>query len=540
MILDVKTINSLEKVFPYIEPKGEQKSASIFRNERFNFQVAILSEFRSFETKVKVTGPLAKYCTVRMVDYVPARQAHWFGVDDYYLKDMESSATLYPDVLRPIPKPGFIIPIKQWASVWVTVHAKEGLPAGKHNIGLIVTNADGEKKKVKFELTVLDAMLGESDIIYTNWMHYDAIANYYNVKPWSEKFYKYLGTFIDSAVTHGMNMLYVPLYTPPLDTRVGGERLDVQLLEVYEEDGEYRIDYSRLDEFIDFALAHGIKYFEMCHLTTQWGAKAVPKIMAHTKNGYKRIFGWDTSSLSDEYKKFVTLMLTGLDEYLKNKGVDKQTYFHISDEPSPEHYDHFKQVFDFIRPLIKDYKVMDATSATGRDILDIPIMAISHLDGPVDPEKDWVYYCCSNDAGYVTNRFIGMPSQRNRILGFQLYDSGVKGFLHWGFNFYNSCLSYYPINPFVTTDADGGFPAGDSFVVYPGEKGAWDSLRLEVFFDAFQDRMALKLLESLTSRDYVISLLRAEGVEGWRTYPRNAEWHLAFREKINKEIAERL
>ncbi|MBQ7223990.1 MAG: hypothetical protein IJX06_00305 [Clostridia bacterium] len=63
-----------------------------------------------------MTGPLAKYCTVRMVDYVPARQAHWFGVNDYYLKDMESSATLYPDVLRPIPKPGFIIPIKQWAA----------------------------------------------------------------------------------------------------------------------------------------------------------------------------------------------------------------------------------------------------------------------------------------------------------------------------------------------------------------------------------------------------------------------------------------
>ncbi|MBQ7223991.1 MAG: hypothetical protein IJX06_00310 [Clostridia bacterium] len=38
MILDVKTINSLEKVFPYIEPKGEQKSASIFRNDRFNFR----------------------------------------------------------------------------------------------------------------------------------------------------------------------------------------------------------------------------------------------------------------------------------------------------------------------------------------------------------------------------------------------------------------------------------------------------------------------------------------------------------------------
>lgn len=84
---------------------------------------------------------------------------------------------------------------------------------------------------------------------------------------------------------------------------------------------------------------------------------------------------------------------------------------------------------------------------------------------------------------YLANQFLNMPSARNRILGCQLWLNEAKGFLHWGFNFYNDGLSHRSIDPFRETDAGGHFPAGDSFVVYPGEDGALDSLRLEVFYD---------------------------------------------------------
>ena len=76
-----------------------------------------------------------------------------------------------------------------------------------------------------------------------------------------------------------MNMLYVPLFTPPLDTEVGGERTTVQLVGATRQNGKYSFDFSELKRFMDFAAAHKIKYYEMSHLTTQWGAKACPKIM---------------------------------------------------------------------------------------------------------------------------------------------------------------------------------------------------------------------------------------------------------------------
>lgn len=91
-------------------------------------------------------------------------------------------------------------------------------------------------------------------------------------------------------------------------------------------------------------------------------------------------------------------------------------------------------------------------------------------------------------TGYVLSKYrFNMPGQRNRVLGYQLYLNNVKGFLHWGFNFYNSQFSLRNINPYIATDACGAFPAEDSFVVYPNQDGVNASIRLENFFEGIQD-----------------------------------------------------
>ena len=50
-----------------------------------------------------------------------------------------------------------------------------------------------------------------------------------------------------NAVDHGINMLLTPLFTPPLATRVGGERPTVQLVEVRGSKERYSFDFKRLD-----------------------------------------------------------------------------------------------------------------------------------------------------------------------------------------------------------------------------------------------------------------------------------------------------
>ena len=124
-----------------------------------------------------------------------------------------------------------------------------------------------------------------------------------------------------------------------------------------------------------------------------------------------------------------------------------------------------------------------------------------------------------------------------RVLGYQLYKYNIKGFLQWGLNFWYSQLSDHPINPFETSDYDGAFPAGDAFVLYPGEGGkALASIRFKAFREAFQDQRALQLLEKLAGREETLRILQNDGEIKFNEYPHSSEWQLKKREEINNAI----
>ena len=154
----------------------------------------------------------------------------------------------------------------------------------------------------------------------------------------------------------------------------------------------------------------------------------------------------------------------------------------------------------------------------------------------------WLYYCCSQTKD-VSNRFIAMPSARTRILGVQLYRYKVAGFLQWGFNFYNSVLSLKRIDPYKVTDADGAFPAGDPFIVYPGENGEpLESIRYMALRQGFHDLRALQLLEELAGRETVEAVIAEDLAEELTltNYPRNNAYLHHLRQRVNEEIEKRI
>ena len=130
-----------------------------------------------------------------------------------------------------------------------------------------------------------------------------------------------------------------------------------------------------------------------------------------------------------------------------------------------------------------------------------------------------------------------MPLSVTRIIGLQLFKYGIEGFLQWGFNFYNSQCSLRSIDPFAVTDADSAFPSGDSFTVYPGENGAVESVRSEVFYEALQDMRALNLLSNLIGKSSTISLIEKDfGKITFTDYPRGTEYMLKLRKIINDRL----
>ncbi len=535
----LKTVNSLVKVFENEEPSGEEKESVMLKGEKYNFQLVIDNEnYVLFNCSVEVTGDIAEYVTVRDVVSLPATVLP--SVEDNYTYGNDRG--LYPELLKPFGKTGLVLKERRRHAVYVSIDGTGDIPVGKHEIRLAVRNDKGETlAETSYYITVYGEKLADTDLKITHWMHYDGIAEKHGVKLFDDDFYKIFGKYLEAYVDTGNNMLLTPLFTPPLDTYVGGERLTAQLVKVKVTGKDYGFDFSALGKFIDFAEEKGIKYFEMSHLFTQWGGVACPKIIAEKDGKEQRIFGWETDSLSDDYVGFLKAFLPALCDFLRGKGLGGKCYFHLTDEPHATHIERYAKLKDIVKGLIGEFKTMDALSNYEfyeQGLVDVAVPYIPSYEkefrGKDIPEL-FVYYCGGNSA-YYTGRIFDMPLQRARVLGYNLYEAGVNGFLHWGFNFYNTTMSYASVDPYTDTGAGGGFLSGDSFIVYPDKDGVSYSVRAEALGEGFRDYRLLKTLEKKIGREKTVGILREEGVKNFYEYPRSAERHLSVRKRIIEEI----
>lgn len=544
---ETRIIHSLVKVFPDEElQETEVVKGTALQNEVFSFQVAYRSQQLIPAIKVEVESDLGDRITLRSVGLAPSEYPVQSDHDDNMLR---TTPGLYPDPLLPLNEDGVLrgYPV-QWRSIWITVNPKNELEPGLYPIVVrFVTESGEELAKERFELEIIGAQLPKQQLLHTQWFHTDCLTTHYHTDAFSERHWELLKQYIQTAVDHGINMLLTPLFTPPLDTEVGGERPTVQLVDV-EVTGEnqYRFGFDRLKRWVELCNECGIEYFEFSHLFTQWGAKHAPKIMATADGETKRIFGWETDASGEAYRAFLNQFLPQLVDWIRENGLESRSYFHISDEPTLDHLESYESARNIVKDLLKGFPIIDALSDYDfyeKGLVENPIPANDHIEPFLEHGVTplWTYYCVSQYRK-VSNRFFSMPSARNRILGYQLYKYDAAGFLHWGYNFWYTQYSKQIIDPFRVTDAGGAFPSGDAYLVYPGEDGPIESIRMEVMYEALQDLRALRLLEELIGRDAVLAALD-EGLDEpitFSSYPRNADWILSKRDWINGKIKEHM
>lgn len=544
-ILDKALIfSSLEKIFPNEPlPENTLPALSVLKNEKADFQIAFSTK-KGDTVSFSADGELSAYLRFFTVRLIPAGLNAPKKSDDYFIS---KNKTEYPELLWPIADE-FTAEYDGVNTVWCEILPSPLLPAGKHTIDFQIKVGENPPMKCSIDITVIDAELPKQELIYTNWFHSDCLMEYYKIPVFSEKYWRVTESFLKRANEYGMNCVLTPLFTPPLDTQVGKERPTVQLVDVKViGNNQYAFGFEKLDSWLSMCDRCGIEYYEMSHLFTQWGAKHAPKIMAEVNGETKQIFGWKTRAAGKEYKTFLHQFSAALIEYIDRKGIREKCLFHVSDEPSGLMIFSYKKASRIVHECFKGFKIIDALSdyrVFKMGLIELPIPANDHIKPFIGKVKElWTYYCCVQADHYVSNRFFSMPSARTRVLGLQLYKFDVRGFLHWGYNFYFSQYSKGLIDPYKVTDAGGSFSSGDSFVVYPGENGApLDSLRLHVFNNGLEDMLALKLLESKIGKEKTDAILE-EGLEKpltFRDYPHSADWLLKTRERINRAIAENL
>ncbi len=530
-IINIKAFSSLVKIYDSEKMPDETFSFfSVLRNEKKSFQVAIESD-SDCDVAFTVNSDLKNIHTYS-VEHIKS-DLPMDGKNDKYYRFSESG--YYPDLLLPVSE---AIHLKKGITVlWLEIDA-EGNAVGNHKIEV----SFGEKS-VNVEVEIINAKLDFKDFVYTNWFHTDCLMTYYGFEAFSDEYWRVTENFLRTAAEYGMNCVLTPIFTPPLDTEIGKERPTVQLVDVTVTKGEYSFNFDKLTKWIEMAKRCGVKYFELAHLYTQWGARYAPKIMATVDGEYKQIFGWKTNAHKKEYKAFLESFSNSLKPYLEANNLKNNVLIHVSDEPNLSMIRSYRKASNHVHKIFKGYKIVDALSDFWfykLKIVSNPIPANDHVDkflGNVD--NLWTYYCSAQKNNCVANRFFCNDSIRTRVLGYQLFKFDIKGFLHWGYNFYFSHLSKRPIDPFEVSDAGGKFPSGDSYIVYPAKDGtAYHSLRLKVFYDALQDMAALNTAAALSDKKTCLQIIEENGKHNltFREYPHSDEWLLGTREKINQLI----
>jgi len=242
--LQTRLLSSLTKVFADEDLRASTwRRATCLRGEVFSFQLAYRTERLLRGLQVEVESDLKRHIEVRSVGLAPS-ELPGSNFDDDVLR---TTPGLYPDPLVPLGE-RLPAPSGQWRSVWVTVRVPARIRAGRYDIELALTSDDGKRLGGgTFALEILASTLPAQKLKHTSWFHTDCIATHYGVEVWCRRHWDLVDRFVRNAVDHGINMLLTPLFTPPLDTRVGGERPTVQLVEVRGSKERYSFDFKRLD-----------------------------------------------------------------------------------------------------------------------------------------------------------------------------------------------------------------------------------------------------------------------------------------------------
>ncbi len=612
-------IHSLEKVFPNSNSDlwTSYSKLSALQGDRLSFQIAYRTTEASITPLTISTVTELEHFQIRKVSYVPSLSPVNTAVDDNYLT---TDAGLFPDLLDECN--GTITATAQWQSLWIDVEP-DTKEVGNYPINFLFHTIDGQScGSISFSIEVIPVELPKQQLLHTEWIHTDCLANYYEVEPFSDQWWAITENFISHAAKHSINMILTPVLNPPLDTAYGQERTNVQLTDINynQTTNKYEFNFDKLERWVFICRQAGIRNFEISHLFSQWGAAFAPNIYVNQYETYEeevtieeevpltetelaalkeelnktneessidavqgdllssessdttpeneinipktkiitktelvekqrflgtvKQFGWHTPSDSDQYIHFLEQFLPALTNQLVDLNIAAHTYFHISDEPNTDCLEHFRSIHNLVYNYLRGFRVIDAISDISyykEGFISHPVAASDAIAPFLDAGiRDlWAYYC-SSQSTKVSNRFFAMPSSRNRILGIQLFKYHIKGFLHWGYNFYNSYLSLAPINPYISTDADGTLPSGDAFLVYPGiNQMPKDSIRLMVLEEAFFDIRALSLLESQIGYDAVIELIEKD-IEPitFDSYPTNSDYLVQLRETVNQKIKE--
>ena len=405
----------------------------------------------------------------------------------------------FPDVLYENAE--LKIPANESRSVWVTVFVPEDAKSGNYS-ATIKLSCDGATAEIPLRLEVFKFTLPSERHLYTtNWYSGGNIAKYGNVSLWSDEYWPVLEKYFQNMQEHRQNVIlaqWVPNNGFVYATR--------------KKDGTWEVDFSNLERLLTLAEKYGLtERIEFSHCGGIDRSQHVVRL--HQAWVFDEAQDKVVALPGDEW---LAPVLRELEKWLIQTNRIDRAMIHIADEPYLPDMPSWREVSRKVHEAAPRIKRIDAIeSVFFFDDLEVWVPKLSHLERwqktylKQNPQELWYYICCHPVGSRYPNRFMDIPATRVRSLHWINYLENLKGYLHWGYNFWAG-------DPFGVPNVAYG--PGDTHVSYPGPL---DSIRWEIERESLEDYEYFVLLENLITQK--VKTLPEDTARCWNPKQRSME-----------------
>jgi hypothetical protein len=484
-------VDPLVKVFQDAMPGDGKAHIDVARGEHASFQIVVRTEdevtalrAEASPLKRKGGGGTLTPKPVRFVGYVPVDRPTQTPSKDQLRKPPAD----YPDPLLEAASidvaPGKAQPV--WVTVPVPLDAKPGTYRGTVTLTAHVNHA-AASAELPLTLRVYDVAVEKTRLWVTEW--YSMQWQHMKIDPEheSDDYYALLRRYARNMAEHRHN---VALISP-----IGLAEYSAN------DDGSLNIDFSKFDRWVTIFQEEGvIGRIEGGHIGGRKGGWESDFVVQTRRVEDGKVVSEavspDTSKADAFYKQFFPTLVA----HLKEKewlGIYMQ---HLADEPIESNVASYRAMAALARKYAPELPIIEACHTkelTGAMDVWVPQLNYLHRDyehylaRQAAGDEVW-FYTCVFPQGEYANRFLEQPLIKTRLLHWINFRYGATGYLHWGYN------QWTKDSPFThTTRPHGGppyLPAGDPWIVYPGEKGPLDSIRFEAMRDGIVDHELLCML----------------------------------------------
>lgn len=392
------------------------------------------------------------------------------------------------DLIRPAPArfPDYLAEEKetsvekgQYKAIFLTVKIPRDAEAGTYH-GSITAKTNKGEEPLPLRLTVYPLTLpDERHLMVTEWCTTSKFKQFHGIdSSGSEPFYEMLRTYASNMAEHRQNVFRVSLDL--ISSKLGG-------------DGKLKFDFSRFDRWAEVFWNTGRMDLLETGFVARFGEGgwSSRKIVLRDFRVGKESTG---QVIRIPGKEFLPQFLPALENHLREKGWLDRTVFHIADEPSNHNVMSWREASQFVHEHAPALRRMDAIETTHCfDALEIWVPKLDYLATWHDIYEKarrqgselWFYTVGIFQKGSLPNKTVDVPLIESRILHWLNYRFGLKGYLHWGFN-------YWTDDPYNAP----GKHRGDGWHVYPKKDGLINSLRWEQMRNGIQDYEYLWMLEN--------------------------------------------